>query len=202
MRRFWNANTHYHGVVLAALSTDVSRVLDVGCGDGMLAADLVEAGVPCVVGLDVDRPVLDRACARHEGRGIEWVHGDLLDVALEPESFDAVVSVAALHHMDAGPALTRCAELVRPGGTVVVVGLAANEWSDVPLAAIAVTSRFALGIVRRRWSHSAPQCWPPPLTYREIRELSARVLPGVRYRRHLLGRYTLVWRKPAAGMVL
>ena len=194
---FWNANAHYHGVVLASLSSDVSRALDVGCGDGMLAAELVDAGVRTVVGLDVDRPVLERARARHEGRGIEWVHGDVLDVALEPESFDAVVSIAALHHMDAAQALTRFARLVRPGGTVVVVGLAANAWSDLPFAAVALTARVALRLVHGGgWRHSAPQCWPPPLTYGEMRALSTRVLPGVRYRRHLLGRYSLVWRKP------
>ena len=30
----------------------------------------------------------------------------------------------------------------------------------------------------------------------EMKALSARVLPGVRYRRHWLGRYSLVWHKP------
>jgi SAM-dependent methyltransferase len=124
------------------------------------------------------------------------VHGDVLKVALEPESFDAVVSVAALHHMDAAQSLTRFAQLVRPGGTVVVVGLAANAWSDIPLAAVAMASRLVLGLVHGFWRHSAPTCWPPPLTYREMKVLSARVLPDVRYRRHLLGRYSLVWRKP------
>lgn len=193
----WNANTHYHRVVLAALSSDVSRVLDVGCGDAILAADLVHAGVPHVVALDVDRPVLERARARHDNRTIEWVHGDVLDAAFEAESFDAVVSVAALHHMDAAQALARFAQLVRPGGTVVVIGLAANAWSDMPLAALGMTSRLVLRLAHGSWSHSAPTCWPPPLTYREMKVLSARVLPGVRYRRHLLSRYSLVWRKPA-----
>jgi SAM-dependent methyltransferase len=201
MRRFWNANTHYHRLVLASLSTDASRVLDVGCGDGILAAELVDAGVRHVVGLDLDRPVLDRARARHEGRCIEWLHGDVLEVALEPESFDAVVSVAALHHMDAGRSLTRFAQLVRPGGTVVVVGLAANAWSDMPLAAVGMTSRLGFGLVYGRWSHSAPECWPPLLTYREMKALSAGVLPGVHYRRHLLNRYSLVWRKPGGVAV-
>jgi 2-polyprenyl-3-methyl-5-hydroxy-6-metoxy-1,4-benzoquinol methylase len=193
----WNANTHYHPVVLASLSSEVSRVLDVGCGDGLLAADLIDAGVPYVVGLDVDRPVLERAHTRYKALAIEWVQGDVLDVALAPESFDAVVSVAALHHMDAARALTRFAQLVRPGGTIVVVGLASNTWLDIPLAAVAVCSRLVLRLFFGRWDHSAPTCWPPPLTYREMRVLSARVLPGVRYRRHLLSRYSLVWRKPA-----
>jgi len=38
--------------------------------------------------------------------------------------------------------------------------------------------------------------WARWETYREMKVLGARVLPGVRYRRHLLGRYSLVWRKP------
>jgi 2-polyprenyl-3-methyl-5-hydroxy-6-metoxy-1,4-benzoquinol methylase len=196
MRQFWNANTHYHNLVLASLSPDTSRVLEVGCGDGILSAELVNAGVPHIVGLDVDRSVLDRARARHKGMGIEWMQGDALEVALEPESFDAVVSVATLHHMDAAQSLKRFAQLVRPGGTVVVVGLAASAWSDIPLSAVARIARWVLGLVHGRWNHSAPECWPPPLTYREMKVLSARVLPGTRYRRHLLGRYSLVWRKP------
>jgi 2-polyprenyl-3-methyl-5-hydroxy-6-metoxy-1,4-benzoquinol methylase len=196
MRQFWNANTHYHSLVLASVSSDASRVLEVGCGDGILSAELIDAGVPHVVALDVDRAVLDRARARHEGRGIEWLHGNVLEVALEPESFDAVVSVAALHHMDAARSLTRFAQLVRPGGSVVVVGLAANDWSDIPLAAVAILAQLVLGLAHGRWDHSAPECWPPPLTYREMKALSARVLAGALYRRHLLGRYSIVWHKP------
>lgn len=86
----------------------------------MLAADPASAGIPHVVGLDVDRPVLERARARHEGKTIEWMQGDVLDAAFAPDSFDAVVSVAALHHMDAAESLARFARLVRPGGTVAI----------------------------------------------------------------------------------
>ena len=124
------------------------------------------------------------------------MRGNVLDVAFESESFDAVVSVASLHHMDAAEALACFARLTRPGGTVAIVGLAANAWSDLPLAAIGLILRQVLGVVRGQWNHSAPTCWPPPLTYGEMKALSARVLPGVRYERLWLGRYSLVWRKP------
>lgn len=196
---FWNANTHYHRVVLAALTPGGSGVLDVGCGDGVLAADLVRSGISKVVGLDADQGVLDRARRRFPDLPIEWRHGDALWVDFEPASFDAIVSIAALHHMDAIAALRRFAELVRPGGTVIVIGLARAEWFDMPFEAIALASRIGLGAIRDYWEHSAPQCWPPPLTYREMKSLSARVLPGVRWRRHLLGRYSLVWRKSATS---
>jgi hypothetical protein len=85
---------------------------------------------------------------------------------------------------------------VCPGGAVVVIGLAADSWSDLPFEAVALAARVGLGLVHGTWEHSAPMCWPPPLTYREMKALSARVLPGVHYRRRLLGRYSLVWRKP------
>ncbi|WBP89610.1 hypothetical protein [Kitasatospora cathayae] len=36
----------------------------------------------------------------------------------------------------------------------------------------------------------------PGMSYREVREAAGRVLPGVRYRWHVLRRYSLTWRKP------
>jgi SAM-dependent methyltransferase len=85
---YWNANTHYHDVILASLPRDANRVLDVGCGDGILLADLIKAGVQQVVGLDSDRTVLERARARHHDLPIEWLHGDEHHPALAPETFD------------------------------------------------------------------------------------------------------------------
>jgi hypothetical protein len=41
--------------------------------------------------------------------------------------------------------------------------------------------------------------WPPPLSYAEMRALARHELPGARYRRHLLWRYSLLWAKPAAA---
>jgi hypothetical protein len=51
----------------------------------------------------------------------------------------------------------------------------------------------------RYWEDSAPRIWPPPHTFKQTHRLARRVLPGVRYRRLLLWRYSLVWTKPAPG---
>jgi hypothetical protein len=37
----------------------------------------------------------------------------------------------------------------------------------------------------------------PAMTWDEVRTGALRLLPGARYRRHLLFRYSLRWRKPA-----
>jgi SAM-dependent methyltransferase len=194
----WNHNIHYHPLLIDALPHDARRVLDVGCGDGMLAADLVDLGVTEVVAVDVNATVLERARERHAGRRIAWLEGDFMTVPLERGSFDAVLSVATLHHLDMESALRRCADLVRPGGVVGVVGLAAFDWRDLHYELVGTVVSRLLGMSRGRWAHTAPTIWPPPLTYSQVRSSATRVLPGVLYRRHALWRYSLVWEKPSA----
>ena len=151
-----------------------------------------------VVGIDLDWPSIELARAQG-GEGVEYVLGDFLKQSFEPASFDLVASVAALHHMDAETGLRRMAHLVRPGGALVVVGLArSRHLRDLALdVAGAVATRVHTHVLRKRyWEHSAPKVWPPPLSYAELRRTAARVLPGVEYRRHVLWRYSLVWTRP------
>jgi len=72
--------------------------------------------VPHVVGIDSDGPVIGRARQQDNGAGVEYVNGYFLTYDLRPESFDVIVSVAALHHMAAADALSRMRQLLRPGG--------------------------------------------------------------------------------------
>jgi len=197
-RERWNHNLHYHPVLLAALPRPCERVLDVGCGEGTLTVELARAAAR-VVGIDRDGPSL--ALARREAApaNVEYVQGDLFEHPFETGSFDAVLSVAVLHHMDSARGLARMAELVRPGGVVALVGLARSRTpADFALDLAAAVGTRLHKLTKTYWENSAPKVWPPPESYREVRRVAERVLPGVRYRRHLLWRYSLVWRKPEA----
>lgn len=193
----WNHNLHYHPLVLAAAPARCERALDVGCGDGVLARDLLTVSEQ-VVGIDLDPASIALARSHGDARA-EYVLGDFLEHPFEPGSFDLVASVAALHHMDAAAALRRMAGLMRPGGVLVVVGLArSRRIRDFVLdAAGAVATRIHTHVLRKRyWEHSAPKVWPPPLCYDEMRRVAMRWLPGAIYQRHLLWRYSLIWRRP------
>jgi SAM-dependent methyltransferase len=93
--------------VRSSLPQPPCRVLEVGAGEGELAAVLAEAGYDVVA--------IDPAG-----------EGDVLPVALldlgEPDaSFDAAVAVVSLHHVEPFEASCgRLGEVVRPGGTLVV----------------------------------------------------------------------------------
>jgi hypothetical protein len=61
-------------------------------------------------------------------------------------------------------------ELWRATGIVGVIGLAANNWWDMPYTSIGHCVGFVVSTTRGYWEHSAPKVWPPPTTYREIKE--------------------------------
>ena len=193
----WNHNLHYHRVILAAVPDGARRSLDVGCGVGMLARDLRRV-VAHVTGIDRDAASIDEARREDDGAGVEYVVGDFMTHPFEPGSFDHVASIAALHHMDAAAALSRMRELLAPGGTLAIVGVARNRYpADLPFVAAGSIGHRLLRLRRPYWEDSAPRVWPPPDTFSETRRMARRVLPGVRYRRLLLWRYSLVWTKPA-----
>lgn len=193
----WNINIHYNGLVDGLVPASAQQVLDVGCGDGFLAARLAER-IPSVVALDVDEPVLQRAIARFPSASVRWTHGDVMTAALP--LFDAVVSNAALHHIeDTRAALARLAGLLHPGGTLAVVtfvkpSVREGLWHLTSWIACAVANQ-----IRGKWEHTAPIKWPPPDTFAQLRAHVRAVLPDARVRRLLYGRVLISWRSTAAA---
>lgn len=196
MRHPWNANIHYDRR-LADLAGAPGRVLDVGCGDGFLSAELARRGHG-VVALDRDAPVLERARTRWPGAAVDWRCGDLMTADLAPGSFDAVLSNAVLHHLpDTAAALGRLGALVRPGGVLGIVGFARNSPRDWPRVLVGQAVLTVHNAVRHKWEHTEPQHWPPPNTYREVRDIARRTLPGSDFRHLVYGRFLIRWRRPA-----
>jgi ubiquinone/menaquinone biosynthesis C-methylase UbiE len=197
---YWNHNVHYQPVILNAVPPGCRTALDVGCGDGLLAARLAERCAN-VTGIDRNQPMIATARAQetraqHPSR-ITFIEADFLAYPLETASFDFVCANTSLHHMDFTAALTAMARLLRPGGQLAVIGLAADKSiTDLLAAAPAVPVDLFYRAIYRRGESGAP-IMDPPHSWREVRAAARETLPGVRYRRHLLWRYSLLWTKPA-----
>ena len=94
------------------------RVLDVGCGGGLLAEELARLGC-LVTGIDPSRRSLEaaRAHASASGLEIDYVHGVAEALPADDGAFDAVVCCDVLEHVtDLGATIREVARVLRPGG--------------------------------------------------------------------------------------
>ncbi|GAB3154680.1 class I SAM-dependent methyltransferase [Microbispora hainanensis] len=194
---YWNTNVARHPGILRAVPEGCGDALDVGCGDGLLARKLT-GRAKRVTGVDRSAGMITRARELAAGRpGLTFVEGDFLTAALPAGEYDFVCSVSAIHHMDFDAALTRMRELLRPGGTLVVVGLAREasvaEWAAMIAAAPVVR---VTKVLRGAQEPEGMPVAAPRMSYGQVRAAARRLLPGVRYRRHVLRRYSLTWTKP------
>lgn len=196
---YWNHNVHYHPVVLGAVPDGCGAALDVGCGDGLLVRKLA-ARARTVTGVDRSPEMIRQA--RELGAAVanaSFVADDFLSGGhLAPGSYDFVCSVTTVHHMDFEAAVTRMADLLAPGGRLVIVGLARNRTPPDWIAAAAGFPAHRLH-ARRHGGTSGPAAMPvldPEMSWGQVRRAAHRLLPGCRYRRHLLWRYSVRWEKP------
>ncbi|MBI2166469.1 MAG: class I SAM-dependent methyltransferase [Chloroflexi bacterium] len=97
------------------------RVLDLGCGQGVVSRAMHKAGAT-VTGVDMSRRLIELA-RRRSSRDIQYLVADARDLkALERGSFDAIAWVLAAQDTEPiEPVFINCARLLRPGGRLVMV---------------------------------------------------------------------------------
>lgn len=124
--------------VAARCSLRGARVLDVGCGGGLLSEALAAAGA-AVTAIDLAPGVLDvaRLHLYESNLAVDYREISVEALAAEmPASFDAVTCMEMLEHVpDPGSVVEACARLLKPGGRFF-----ASTLNRTPQA-------FALGIV-------------------------------------------------------
>ena len=106
-----------------------AKVLEVGCGEGRVASELLQRGYR-VTGLDSD----SEAIARAQARGVRAV------VASWPKfdssvSFDAIAFTRSLHHINPlRQAIARAQELLNPNGLLLIEDFALDEVDETTVA--------------------------------------------------------------------
>jgi SAM-dependent methyltransferase len=98
--------------------TKGQRVLEVGCGTGVIASDLIHRDAREVWGLDIDAQML--AGARSREKSLTLVQGDAHSLPFPDNCFDIVVCHYLLLWLeDPARAVGEMARVVRPAGSVL-----------------------------------------------------------------------------------
>lgn len=110
----------HHAVLGELQARSPRRVLDVGCGTGILTARLAEdLGADLVAGCDFSLGMLHQA--RERSATVGWCQGDALRLPVRDGAVEAVVSTEAFHWFpDHDAALAEMARVLEPGGVAVV----------------------------------------------------------------------------------
>ena len=205
----WDHNAYYQRLLLKRLPEQCGRVLDVGCGAGAFAARLADHAEH-VDAVDKSAPMIE-AARRRAPANVSCIHADVLKLSLPADHYDAIVSIAALHHLPLDDALRHLAPALRPGGVLAAVVLHRSDWPrDMLVELVAAAANRVFGALfavlrttgRGSWyrpesTHEAmPKVVDPPLTTRQARDIAAATLVCGDVRRLLFWRYLLLWQRP------
>ena len=107
------------------------RILDIGCGGGLLSEPMARLGAT-VVGADAaagNIPVA-QVHAQQMGLEIDYRHTTAEDLAEAGEQFDAILNMEVVEHVaDPLAYLTACQQLLKPGGIMICSTLNRNPKS-------------------------------------------------------------------------
>jgi ubiquinone/menaquinone biosynthesis C-methylase UbiE len=156
-----------HGEASFVMGLRPTSVLDAGCGTGRIAIELARRGVE-VVGVDLDRSMLQRACDK--APELEWYQADLSQLVLETDdgaarTFDVVLTAGnVMIFLRPGTerrTVRRLSRMVRPGGFLVSgFQLTPGQYGideydrDCAAAGLRAAARFATW-TRDPWTHEA-----------------------------------------------
>lgn len=144
------------------------RLLDIGCGGGLLAEPMARLGAD-VLGADAaarNIPVA-RVHAEAAGLAIDYRHTTAEALAEAGEAFDIVLNMEVVEHVpDPLAYLTACRRLLRPGGLMVCSTINRNAKS---YAMAIVGAEYVM-----RWLPKGTHDWARFITPDELFDLIAR----------------------------
>ncbi|HLR30749.1 MAG TPA: bifunctional 2-polyprenyl-6-hydroxyphenol methylase/3-demethylubiquinol 3-O-methyltransferase UbiG [Paenalcaligenes sp.] len=129
------------------------KVLDVGCGGGILSESMAQQGAD-VTGIDLAMRSLKiaRLHSLESGVSVEYHHSSAEEFAAQhPEKFDVITCMEMLEHVpNPASVVSACAQLVKPGGWVFFSTLNRNPKSF--LFAI-IGAEYVLNLLPRGTHH-------------------------------------------------
>jgi SAM-dependent methyltransferase len=201
----WNHNNHYHKFLLKQLPNHCQTALEIGCGDGEFSRKLAQRADQ-VIAIDLSPKMVKTAQQTSlDTDNIEFQVADIMEWEIPSEAFDAIVSIATVHHLPLEPLLPQLKAALKPGGTLIILDLVKHEhFLDTLRDGIAVPMNWVFQLLKNQGKKPTPEAiaalrehirTDEYLTRSHVHQLYKRPLTNGTIRHHLFWRYSIVWNK-------
>ena len=205
-RGSWDYEVHYHDFLLRQLPARPRSALEIGCGTGAFSRKLAQR-CERVHAIDLSPESIRVARERSQDvPNLTFEVADLNEFDLGRGRYDCLTSLALLHFFPLAPLLERLGEALAPGGSLAmldtyrydggvdqlskVISFFYGKWLRLINTGRPLPNREMSRLWQQKYRHPETV-----LTFAQV-EQAVTVLRGVRLRRHLLRRYSIVWKKP------
>ena len=99
-----------------------AKVLELGCGNGWLSAQIAKYPNYEVMGLDVNLKELEQACRVFDMSNLSFAYGDIFKDILPFESFDYIILSSTIQYFpNLSQLINRCRQFLKPGGEIHIM---------------------------------------------------------------------------------
>jgi 2-polyprenyl-3-methyl-5-hydroxy-6-metoxy-1,4-benzoquinol methylase len=199
----WDHNQQYQVYLIKNMDNQNKYILDVGCGTGELTKKLIGKGEK-IIGIDISEKMIQEAMRRNTDIKIEYICTTVEKYLEETDkTFDIIVSIAALHHMNEKEILKKMKSKLTENGKILILDIM-KEGSviDYILSGIAMLLNPLTILIKRgrlKVTKEEQDAWrnhfqyDTYLTLKQIKELVKEVLGNAKIKRHLFWRYSIVY---------
>lgn len=203
----WDHSSQYHDFLLQHIPSPCRESLEIGCGAGAFSR-LVAKSSDRVLALDLSPNMIRIAKERSAlFPNIDFQVADVMSRELPAEKFDCIATVATLHHLPMAEVLPKITSALKVNGVLLILDLfQAEGLVDAVTSALAVPISIGLKLIRHgriMAPRQVREAWAEHgrhdsyLTLTQVHKVCGEMLPAAEVRKHLLWRYSIIWKKVA-----
>lgn len=202
----WNHNNHYNPFLLNHIpQSNELDALEIGCGTGGFSRLLAQR-FRRVLAIDLSPRMIEIAKEQSQQyQNIDFRIADVMTEKFSSNQFGCIASIATLHHLPFEPILYKMKEALQTKGTLLVLDLfQAESLADFSTSLLAIPANLILKLIKNGQINESVElkaAWAEHgrtdkyLTLSQVHRACATILPEAKITRHLLWRYSIVWKK-------
>lgn len=202
----WNHNNHYDAFLLKHIpQSSELDALEIGCGTGSFTRLLAQR-FRRVLAIDLSPRMIEIAKDQsYQYHNIDFQVADVMTKEFPSKQFGCIASIATLHHLPFEPILYKMKEALKAGGMLLALDLfKAESLIDFSTSLLAIPVNITLRLIKNGQINESAEvkaAWAEHgrtdtyLTLSQVRQSCAMILPKAQIKRHLLWRYSIVWKK-------